>query len=182
LFGKDFSKDFLLSQGLITDSSITEEAAIANVRSRIGAALTMLNNEWIREKGASSAGDDFMGMGGGFGGAMDPMTRLLMMRMTGAGTLAQMMDMNYDVDRIMEHKRCPASLKELQLEGLYHFMQLPDSAQNVSFEKAKMMESMLGKVDEFCDWEGQKYEDDDTCSTSLRKFFGRCEEGYKIVG
>lgn len=179
---KDLSKEYLLTEGLITDPSISEVAAITNTRAHIDNAIAVLES-WKRVPKVESYTDRLMGS---FKKPLDPFSMFQFQISGSPGVMSEALDSPYWMEKVEQVMQCPTSLKKLQFEGIYLFMQLPDCDQKISHSQAKLMEQALKKVDsgDFCLWdEDEMYmgTNDNMC-ISLSKFFGRCEPGMKIVG
>ncbi|KAG5654589.1 hypothetical protein H0H81_011564 [Sphagnurus paluster] len=177
---KDLTKDFLINESLVADTARDESevVVITNARSRI-----------------SDIGDPLF-----FQRAMQYSIPAYLCEV--------LLSLPYNIDKVLSSSRCPHVFEQLNFEGIYLMMSMPDNRHRISYDEAQLLVSMLDKVDKFCDWKGVicpeevSYDGDDddddsedkekldpqparpaplSTSQSLRASFAKCQKTEVIV-
>lgn len=174
----DLTEDFLVKEGLVAGSSTSEAAVITNARVRINAATQLLES-WKREISTALAVYSALGRGlpPSTGSSVEPTSSWK------TGGLVHAMALDNAVTSNTARMRS-ISLARLNLEGIYLMLSMHDNSQKLSYQDAQKLAFALGKVEKFCDWEGQLYDEEKglTCSQSLKEFLERCGVDEKIRG
>ncbi|KAJ7468150.1 hypothetical protein FB451DRAFT_1369167 [Mycena latifolia] len=163
LSGKQISKKLLIDEGVVTKEAVEEldEAiVIANYRSRIDAAISLLKS-WLNTKSGSPPEDPILKMFGGSGSRLNinPMSnlgRLLDQRAFIAEIMAEVpIDFNVVNPKNLDPEKLtpPHTLTELRLAGIHAFILFPDNDGTLSYEQAKEVERLLRMLRPYCVWD-----------------------------
>ncbi|KAJ7483368.1 hypothetical protein FB451DRAFT_1439283 [Mycena latifolia] len=163
LSGKQISKKLLIDEGVVTKEAVEdldEAIVIANYRSRIDAAISLLKS-WLNTKSGSPPEDPILKMFGGSGSRLNinPMSnlgRFLDQRAFIAEIMAEVpIDFNVVNPKNLDPEKLtpPHTLTELRLAGIHAFILFPDNDGTLSYEQAKEVERLLRMVRPYCVWD-----------------------------
>ncbi|KAJ7485644.1 hypothetical protein FB451DRAFT_1168883 [Mycena latifolia] len=163
LSGKQISKKLLIDEGVVTKEAVEdldEAIVIANYRSRIDAAISLLKC-WLNTKSGPPPEDPILKGFGSSGSRLNinPMSnlgRLLDQRAFIAEIMAEVpIDFNVVNPKNLDPEKLtpPHTLTELRLAGIHAFILFPDSDGTLSYEQAKEVERLLRMVRPYCEWD-----------------------------